>query len=218
MARARECWELERGESGELIPTRRSLLSRLKNWSDEEAWLRFFNTYWKLIYNAAIWAGLNDAEEQDVVQETLIAVWKNIPEFDYDPAKGSFKTWLLQQTTWRIKGQFRKRMPVGQLTKDVPVDIEATDLERVPDPALSSLEDSWNTEWEKATLQAASNLVKAKVSARQYQIFDLLIRTNSSPFEVARTLRISIAKVYLAKHRVGNLLKKELWRLKNRPE
>src|SRR5580658_10178103 len=53
------------------IPTRRSLLSRLKNWNDNESWKTFFDTYWRLIYNTAVRAGLNDAEAQDVVQDTI---------------------------------------------------------------------------------------------------------------------------------------------------
>ena len=75
------------------------------------------NRSWGLIYNAATQAGLTDAEAQDVVQETLIAVWKNMPRFAYGPVKGSFKVWVRQQTAWRIKGQLRKRLPAEQLGK-----------------------------------------------------------------------------------------------------
>jgi hypothetical protein len=49
-------------EAAEFIPTRQSLLSRLKDWNDKESWEAFFDTYWKLIYNAAIKAGLTDAD------------------------------------------------------------------------------------------------------------------------------------------------------------
>src|SRR5438477_9156148 len=93
----------------ELIPTRASLLGRLKDWKDEESWRVFFETYWKLIYNAARKAGLTDAEAQDVVQETVISVSKSIPTFDYDAEGGSFKSWLLLLTRWRITDQFRRR-------------------------------------------------------------------------------------------------------------
>ncbi len=50
----------------EIIPTRRSLLTRLKQWDDHESWKDFFDTYWKLVYSAA----LNETEAQEVVQET----------------------------------------------------------------------------------------------------------------------------------------------------
>jgi len=92
------------------IPTRRSLLTRLKNWDDQEGWREFFDTYWNLIYGVAIKAGLGDAEAQDVVQETVIAVAKKMQDFHYDPSIGTFKSWLLHTTRWKIADQFRKRL------------------------------------------------------------------------------------------------------------
>jgi len=62
----------------DLIPTRRSLLSRLKDWDDQESWRDFFNTYWKLIYATAIKAGLTHTEAEEVVQETVITISKKI--------------------------------------------------------------------------------------------------------------------------------------------
>src|SRR5947207_8795889 len=96
-------------DEDELIPTRSSLLSRLKDWQDETSWKDFFDTYWKLIYHAAIKAGLRDSEAEDVVQETVISVMKSMPEFHYEAEGGSFKSWLLNLTAWRIGDQFRKR-------------------------------------------------------------------------------------------------------------
>ena len=75
-------------------PTRASLLSRLKDRDDHVGWQEFFDTYWKLIYGVALKAGLNDSEAQDVVQETVIYVAKKLPDFRYDPEKGSFKSVL----------------------------------------------------------------------------------------------------------------------------
>src|SRR5437867_10914593 len=54
----------------EFIPTRQSLLSRLKNWDDKASWRDFFNTYWKLIYSIGLKAGMTAEEAQDLVQET----------------------------------------------------------------------------------------------------------------------------------------------------
>src|SRR2546429_4707873 len=94
-----------------LIATRRSLVERLADWGDQRRWQEFFDTYWKLIYSTARKAGLTDAEAQEVVQETVITVAKNIDKLKYDPAIGSFKGWLLQITRGRIVDQFRKREP-----------------------------------------------------------------------------------------------------------
>src|SRR5688572_12987119 len=119
----------------ETLPTRRSLLERIKAWEDHAGWQEFFDTYWGLIYGVARQAGLNDAEAQDVVQETIVAVAKNIGDFDYDPGRGSFKNWLLQQTRWRIQGHFRKKQyqrDGQQLPREVPLD--TTVLEQKPAP------------------------------------------------------------------------------------
>src|SRR6266853_6318316 len=102
----------------ELIPTRATLLERLKNWQDQSSWQDFFDTYWKLIYGVARKAGLIEAEAQDVVQETMMAVDRHMPNFKYDPAIGSFKAWLLNMTRWRIVDQLRKRGPAPEARPD----------------------------------------------------------------------------------------------------
>src|SRR5205809_4936804 len=96
------------GNPDGLIPTRRSLLTRLKDWDDQESWKDFFDTYWKLVYGVAIKSGLNDAEAQDVVQETVLSVAKKMHAFKYDPAVGTFKSWLLLITRRRIADHLRK--------------------------------------------------------------------------------------------------------------
>src|SRR6185295_18148826 len=102
----------------EFIPTRKSLLTRLKNWDDQEGWRQFFDTYWRLIYSVARRTGLSDADAEDIVQETVLAVAKQMPSFHYDPARGSFKNWLLLITRRRIIQFQRKRskMPLREAT------------------------------------------------------------------------------------------------------
>src|SRR3954469_24485520 len=91
------------------VSTRWSLIARLKDWDDQEGWREFFDTYWRLIYGVAIKSGLTHAEAQDVVQETIVSVSKNMKAFKADPAFGSFKSWLLNLTRWRITDQVRRR-------------------------------------------------------------------------------------------------------------
>src|ERR1700704_35998 len=74
----------------ELLPTRYSLLSRLQNWEDQESWRVFFDTYWRLIYSVALKSGLTQTEAEEVVQETVICVAKDIQKFKRDPQRGSF--------------------------------------------------------------------------------------------------------------------------------
>src|SRR5690349_5029014 len=95
----------------EFIPTRPSLLSRLKNASDQQSWTEFCTLYRKLIYSMAARSGLDDAESHDVVQEVFIIVSRKIRDFRYDAARGSFKSWLSLITRRRIEKQMKKRLP-----------------------------------------------------------------------------------------------------------
>jgi RNA polymerase sigma-70 factor (ECF subfamily) len=195
----------------ELFPTRRSLLDRLKNWDDHDGWKRFFDTYWRLIYSAAIKSGLSDAEAQDVVQETVISVAKKMNEFKYDPALGSFKGWLLTLTRWRITDQIRKRSRHPQAGGSQPADGARTStIESLPDEQGLQLDAIWDAEWQKNLTDAAIERVKRKVGARQYQLFDLHVIKEWPVADVAKTLGVSDNLVHKAKSRISAAIRKEI--------
>jgi len=73
----------------------------------------------------------------------------------------------------------------------------------------------WEQEWERNLWEAAITRVKKEVNAKQFQMFDLYTIKEKSAQEVARQLNVPVAQVYLAKHRISSLLKKELTRLRN---
>lgn len=200
----------------ELIPTRDSLLIRLKNWDDQEGWKEFFDTYWKLIYGAAIKAGLSDAEAREVVQETVLTVAKNIKEFKTGSEHGSFKAWLLKTTRWRIINQFKKRRP-DQLHREhrAPDDTrETATLERIADPNGIEFETVWDREWEENLMDVALKRVKARVNPKHYQIFYLNVIKRMPPREVAESLEVGVGMVYLTKLRLSRMVKKIYERLK----
>jgi RNA polymerase sigma-70 factor (ECF subfamily) len=195
----------------DLLPTRQSLLSRLKDWEDADSWQEFFNRYWKLIYGVALKSGLTEVEAQEVVQETIIAVSKKMPAFKYDPALGSFKGWLLHMTRWRINDQLRKRQrESGPITRATEVVGRTSTIERIPDPAGSCLDSVWNEEWQKNLLDMAIERVKRQVKPKQYQIFDLYVVKKWPIPKIGATLGVNVGQIYLAKHRVSALIKKEV--------
>jgi RNA polymerase sigma-70 factor (ECF subfamily) len=198
------------------IPTRQSLLSRLRNWDDRASWEDFFNTYWSLIYSVALKARLTEAEAQDVVQETVITVARQMPQFQYDPGKGSFKGWLLKTTQWRINDQFRKRRPgvpfvdhPGTTTEQTP---EGTDREKLRVEALG-VEKHWDELWEAHLLEAAIEWVRRRADPREFQIFDLTVNRGMGPLKVAKTLNVMRAHVYYAKHKIARMIRREIERL-----
>ena len=190
----------------------------MKDWNNQESWKDFFDTYWRLIYHSALKAGLTDAEAEDVVQETVISVMKSMPTFKYDARNGSFKSWLRRLTGWRITDQLRKRQRgIEHPRRERRTSTRTATVERVADPAGLSLEAVWDEEWRTNLIAAAISRVKRSVDAKQFQIFDLYVNKRWPVSKVARLLHVSTGRVYLAKHRVAKLIKKEIDRLQTKP-
>lgn len=184
--------------------TRRSLIMRLGDWKDQRSWDEFYRTYWRLIYSVALQAGLREDEAWDVVQETVLTIAKQSLKGSYDPERGSFKMWLWNITRWRINDQFRHR------NKNKAAEDSHSVLENVADAGGSTFDDIWEREWQENLMKAALERVKMKVAPKQFQIFDYNVLRGMSANEVRQKLGVSIAQVYLAKHRVGGTLKKEI--------
>lgn len=190
------------------LVTRASLLGRLKNWEDAESWEEFTRTYSRLIRGVAIQAGLTEAEAKDAEQETLLCVARTIHEFESNPARGSFKSWLMQLTRWRIADQFRKRPPAAATTHPLANDERTSTVERIEDPY--SLDTLWETEWKKNLLETALARVSRKIKPKHTQIFDLYSVRRWPAAKVARELGVNIVQIYLVHHRITKLLKQEV--------
>lgn len=200
-------------EPDELIPTRWTLIKRLKNWDDQEGWREFFDIYWTLIYGTARKAGLAHADAEEVVQNTVMEVGKRLKSgrFQADPARGSFKAWLLQQTRWRIADQFRKRRPEEKARAHRPPSVAVESgggtptEECLPDNRRDPLEVAWDEDWEQTLTNAALEAVKRQVSARDLQMFVMLVFQGAAPESVAALHEIERNHVDQIKHRVGKL-------------
>jgi RNA polymerase sigma factor (sigma-70 family) len=199
----------------DFIPTRQSLLSRLHDADNQDSWREFFETYWKLIYSAACKAGLSDAEAQDVVQETVISVYKNLR--DYNSEAGSFKNWLLKMTRWRIVDQLRKRRFDSKNRISKGPKAQQDEIEAIPDPAATVPDSFWDEEWERNVFEKAMERAKTKVDPKHFQIFDLYVLKEWPVSKVREALGVSASQVYLAKHRVSRAIKKEIQAVQKKP-
>ena len=95
------------------------------------------------------------------------------------------------------------------MNPDAPGTLEHP-IDKIPDEGKNNFDQVWEREWQNNLLQAALERVKAKVSPKQFQIFDYYVLREWDAAKVRRQLGVTIAQVYLAKHRVGSALKKEL--------
>jgi RNA polymerase sigma-70 factor (ECF subfamily) len=203
--------------------TRPSLIQRLRAGDDAQGWEEFYRVYGGLIRFVAVKAGLSADEAEEVVQETAIGLARGLPDYVYDPKMCRFKTWLLRLVRWRIQNQFRKR-PRGGIggsgsgaSAGAAEDSEGTTgtdpIARLPDPVVPEFGAEWDAAWEKNLLARAMERVRERIEDRQFQVFDMHVTKGWAAGEVARTFGISVARVYLTKHRVAGMLKQEVKRL-----
>ncbi len=199
--------------------TRKSLIERLGDWEDQRSWEEVHKTYHRLILSVALDSGLRHEEALDVVQETFFRLAQQQKEGKYDPEKGSFKAWLMNQARWRINDQFRKRKKdTAMMDFGSPDDSRRTAvLDRCEDPDGPDIEKMWDEEWSKSLTERGLAATKQLVAPKQFQIYDCYVVKEWSASKVKEELGISIAQVYLAKNRVGGILKKELEKLEHKP-
>jgi RNA polymerase sigma-70 factor (ECF subfamily) len=191
------------------LATRASLLGRIKNWEDAKSWEEFTQTYSRLIRAVALKAGLSDSEAKDVEQETLLCVAKTIHEFESNPERGTFKSWLLNLTRWRIADQFRRRIPGGSSSSASDATSTRTStVERVPGP--DHLDAEWEVECKHNLLETALARVGRKVKPKHLQIFDLYAMRHWPAGKVARELGSTRVQVYLVNHRLTKMMKREV--------
>lgn len=148
-----------------------------------------------------------------MVQETMISVAKHMPDFKYDRSIGSFKAWLLNMTRWRITDQFRKRRRLASDNSSDAMNADTRLTDKMIDPTSDSLDKLWDAEWGKNLFNAAVDKVKRRLDPQKYQIFDFYVNKEWSPEKIAKSFSVPIGQVYLAKHRVTEMIAEEVKKL-----
>jgi len=195
--------------------TRGTLLSRLRDLDDRESWRTFFDLYWRLLYNVARRSGLDHSGAQEIVQDTVIAVARQMPGFRYEPTRGTFRQWLLRITRRRIIDHLRRvyrQPPKAEVTPE-SLDEDDKNVAAIIDQSSNALEAAWDEEWEKSLFDAALERVRAEINPRHFQVFDYCVLKQWPASKVAATLGLNAAQVYLAKHRVAQAMKRAVRRI-----
>jgi RNA polymerase sigma-70 factor (ECF subfamily) len=198
--------------------TRPSLLKRAKGLEDQDACAEIYRIYSPLVFSVAVKAGLRRSEAEDLRQDTMVSLFRKLPHFDYNPAKGQFRTWLVNLTKWRIKDQLRKRRPgfEGVAHSEATQTNRTSTAARIPDPRGCDLEAIWDEELEEKRNALALSNLKDTVSPKQLQIFDLYVLKHWPVAKVSKSLAISRQQVYNARTRILPLYQKQIRRLRGK--
>jgi RNA polymerase sigma-70 factor (ECF subfamily) len=200
--------------TGELRSTRRSLLDRLKNPDDADGWEQFTKQYTPVIRAIASRAELPSTDIDDVVQETLVTMWKKFRDgFNWDPAKGHFKHYLVRTVKSKIIDLYRKKKGhfVTPRTRTGGERRTAT-IERIPATSID-LDKICEAEWKNSVFDRALENVKHQVNGKHFQIYDLHVLKELPVSKVATLVGVNRGQIYLVKFRIARLIEEEKKRL-----
>ncbi len=183
--------------------TRQSLLVRLRNPRDGQAWAEFVAIYTPLIDRVARANGLQRADAADLAQEVFRAVAGAIDRFDPDPARGSFRSWLFRIARNLVVNLLAARRIRPLATGDSDVQ-EMLDRVPAPDGAETAF---FDLEYRRRVFVWAADQVRGEFRQSTWQAFWLTAVEGQAPRAAAQASGISVGAVYIARSRVMARLK-----------
>ncbi len=172
--------------------TRASLLLRIRDRADADAWAVFDRIYRPLLTRYALHMGLGRDDADDVVQQSFNAVADHIGSFDYNPERGRFKAWLRTLVQNKVRNVLRVRRPL---------EAESGTLNSLPSTEESP-DESFERLWRQEHLWHCLREVQTEVEETTYRAFEGYVLNQRPAEDVARDLGLSVNHVYTIKWRL----------------
>jgi RNA polymerase sigma-70 factor (ECF subfamily) len=186
--------------------TSASLLERVRTQPDAASWKRLADLYTPLLQGWLRRNGVAHNDVDDLVQEVMETLVREIPNFHYDPKRGSFRGWLRTITVNRLRMFWRSRQATPLATGDSDF---AKKLDELEDPH-SDLSRLWDHEHDQHVVHRLLEMIEPEFEAITWQAFRMVTLHGAKASTVAGELGISINAVYLAKYRVLHRLRQEM--------
>lgn len=190
-----------------MIDTNESLLERVKSMDAHDAWQEFYKAYWSAILRYARKLGLNEHQAQEVLQDTMIALMRQLPGFDYDPRKGKFRNFLLTIVHRKGLAALRRVQMAQQRDSDANVEtLGAGHNGDLPDQEIAR--------WREALMDDAIERLKHDpgVEDETREIFWAYVIDNQPADKVAARFRCKPNAVYQIKNRLTRRLQTQVAR------
>lgn len=182
-----------------MYTTRLSLMHSLKGSRNEVAWQEFYDLYKSLIYRFARQRGLNSTDAEEIVSACFEKLSQVMAEFDYQPTRGKFKSWLRQLASHKISHLLAKQGR-GELLPNSELDLHCS----APPDA------EWERTWQREVLALCARQAQVEVSSRNYSVFQLSIYEGWAAPEIAQALNMSPQEVHQAKHKVLRVVREKM--------
>jgi RNA polymerase sigma-70 factor (ECF subfamily) len=185
--------------------TSATLLQRLNDRSDSVAWRRLVDLYTPLIHAWLRRQGVSVEDADDLTQDVLGIVVREVPGFRHGGRAGAFRTWLRTITINCLRQSWRSRRVRGHTTR--PPDLDSA-LDQLEDPA-SDLSRRWDREHDEIVLHRLLDLIAPEFRPATWQAFRRQVIDGASAEEVAAELGLTINAVLIAKSRVLSRLRRD---------
>jgi RNA polymerase sigma-70 factor (ECF subfamily) len=183
--------------------TRLSLLARIRDLHDAQAWAEFVDIYAPLVYALARRCGLQDADAADLTQEVLRKVLRAAPQFAYDPQRGSFRAWL-----FTVARNELRRASEG---RDCERGSGSTEVQRLLEEQPAPQEAAqWEREYQERLFAWATEKVRPDFRPATWQAFWRTAVQGQDARAVAADLGMSVGAVYIARSRVLARLREQV--------
>ncbi len=178
-----------------------SLLERLRQSPDEPSWHRLTDLYLPLVRRWVTQRGIAPDDADDLTQEILLVIVRELPDFDHSGRKGAFRTWLRTITVHRVRGYWRSK-------QTRPNQALEEDLDRLEDPN-SELARLWDQEHDEFVTRRLLELIEPEFTPATWHAFRRQNVDGISAAETAAELGVSANAVLIAKSRVLRRLRQE---------
>lgn len=178
--------------------TRVSLLLRLRDAQDSDAWSQFTEIYGPLVFNFGRRAGMQEADAADLVQDVMGQVARSIAKFEYDPQIGKFRSWLYKIAKRAAGRVWKKRQKQPQASGDTAI---AQTLDQLEDESVNG-EKFWEKEYHSQLLAWAAEQIRDQFQPHTWQAFWRTAVEGQTPQAVADQLAVKVGSIYVAKNRV----------------
>jgi RNA polymerase sigma-70 factor (ECF subfamily) len=186
--------------------TSASLLARLRADATPADWRRLVELYTPLIQDWLRRQGLQAQDADDLTQEVLAALVRELPGFRYDPQRGSFRGWLRTITVNRLRDFWRARgrRPAAPADSDFE-----RRLAELADPA-SDQSRQWDFEHDRHVARRLLELIRPEFEPRTWRAFQRVALEGAKPAAVAAELGVTTNAVFVAKSRILRRLRQEI--------
>ncbi len=189
--------------------TRATLLLRMRDREDGDAWSEFLRDYGPMIYRFVRSRGLQDADASDLVQDVMRSVGMAISGLDYQKEKGGFRAWLFTITRNKLSTYYGKRQRIG------PVGNRTDQYEMLSQAGETSneLDQQWELEHQRQLAALAMEALKPTLEPKTWAAFEMTAIEGISAEDAGEKLGLSKGAVYVARSRVTAKLRGEIERM-----